>query len=118
MITFKTTQTFYKGVRGLLGIQRHWSFFVAVAVCGALTEYRYPCLDRFTLQHNINRRRFSSYLASQKKVGTTTNHSHHTNRAKSTGVMASKITKLYGRGCLFTAVLPIDCPCYNCVPLQ
>ena len=45
-------------------------------------------------------------------VGTMTSHSHHIDRANSTGGgcgMASKITKQDVRGCLSTAVLPRDC---------
>ena len=38
-----------------------------------------------------------------------TSHSHHTDRANSTGGVESKITKQDVRGCLSTAGLPRDC---------
>ena len=42
-------------------------------------------------------------------VGTMTSHSHHIDRANSTGGMASKITKQDVGGCLSHAVLPQAC---------
>ena len=38
-----------------------------------------------------------------------TSHSHHTDRANTTGGVGSKITKQDVRGCLSTAGLPRDC---------
>ena len=50
-------------------------------------------------------------------VGNMTSHSHHTDRANSTGGaygLASKITKQDVTGCLSPAVLPRDCHNITC----
>ena len=44
-----------------------------------------------------------------RKLGTMTSHSHHTNSTGGGSGITSKMTKQNGRGCLSTAVLPRGC---------
>ena len=80
-------------------------------------------LDRFTVCTQLNIILDRDLAANRPDpvrildVGNMTSHSHHTDRANSTGGaygLASKITKQDVRGCLSPAVLPRDCHNITC----